>query len=81
MTIDKVTYKGVTFKGQRFGFTPGSWIITTQTANKIAKLCGVTLPKIGYDKALNGNDFQEFITNSAGLYRISLKNYEYKCIN
>lgn len=77
--MDKVTYKGVTFKGQRFGITAGCWWLSAKAASKIAKLCGVELPKIGYDKSLsNNNRFAEFITNHAGVYRISLQNYEYK---
>lgn len=75
--MDKITYKGVTFKGKRFGYNPGCWWVSTKAATKIAKLCGIELPRIGYDKSLtNNNQFRERITNHSGCYRITLDDYE-----
>lgn len=65
--VERVTYRGVTFRGLRFGVLPGSWIMNRTAALKIVKACECSLPRWGYDVALQSDekgrpDFRYFLT-------------------
>ena len=68
--VERVTYAGVTFRGARFGLTPGCWIVSRADAAKIVSACDRRLPRVGYDMSLrvgrliggsSGPDFSHFI--------------------
>lgn len=84
--MDKVTFKGMTFKARRFGFTPGSWIIGKRIAKKILAACeNRKMPRVGYEVALFGptpslaTDFRNCIINEAGRLRLNLIDH-YECV-
>ena len=80
--VEKVTYVGVTFRGARFGLTPGCWLISRADAVKIAKACDRNLPRVGYDISLRtgrliggtvGPDFSHFLCHhGANRFRLSV---------
>jgi hypothetical protein len=77
--LERVTYQGVTFRGARFGLTPGCWVISAAAARKILKACDREPPCVGYDVSLQTEpgssrpSFRYFMCHyGGGRFRISL---------
>lgn len=68
---------GYTFKGKRYGLTPGCWIVSKKVAREICKLYGFDLPKCGYERILDETQ-RNYVSNiSNAQYRVSLRYESY----
>lgn len=68
---------GCTFKGKRFGYSAGCWIVSKKIAKQICEVFGYKLPRCGYDRMLDdtGHNYVTNISNAE--YRVSLRGESY----
>ncbi len=57
-------------KDKRFGYTKGCWWISRQQAGVVCGKCNVSMPSLGMDRSLIDNDFDTYLSNLGGHYRL-----------